>query len=234
VRDEKVKLLRAVRPFPLDEYENRIVRGQYGPSGDRDFPLPGYREEKGVAPDSDVETYVAAKFMIDNWRWQGVPFYLRSGKRLPERVSDITIVFKEVPHSMFTAFTQSELEQNVLVLKVQPDEGVSLSFQAKGPGHKLCINTLSLDFRYREVYGFDPPDAYERLLLDCMLGDQTLFLRHDDMVVAWSLITPILEMWRNKPESMPLRFYKANTWGPKESMELPERDGRYWRTPKEQ
>ena len=231
VRDEKVKLLRAVRPFPRDDLGRWIVRGQYG-SGKRDgVDLTAYRNEAGVAPDSDTETYVAAKFMVDNWRWQGVPFYIRSGKRLPVRVSEIAIVFKDVPHSMFPSVASSDLTRNALVLNVQPDEGMSLSFQAKNPGPKLCMNTLSLDFRYRDVFGFDPPDAYERLLLDCMLGDQTLFIRRDDMEVAWSLITPVLEAWHDNPESCPLCQYNSGSWGPPEAAELPGRDGRTWRTP---
>ncbi len=231
VRDEKVKLLRAVRPFPQDDPAGWIVRGQYGSSDSESGVMKGYREEPGVASDSMVETFVAAKIMIDNWRWQGVPFYLRSGKRLPKRVSEIAIVFKEVPHSMFMGFAPADLRQNVLVLNVQPDEGMSLSFQAKGPGQKLCMDTLSLDFRYRDVFGNDPPDAYQRLLLDCMLGDQTLFIRRDDMEVAWSMITPILEAWRDNSDMHPLRVYPAGTWGPAEALDLPLRDGRRWRFP---
>jgi len=228
VRDEKVKLLRAVRPFPLKELGRWMVRGQYGPSVSGGTRLPGYREEEGVAPDSRVETFVAAKLMIDNWRWQGVPFYLRSGKRLPGRMSEIAIVFKEVPHSMFKEFSPSDLARNVLFLNVQPDEGGALHILAKGPGQKLCLSSLSLEFRYREVFGFDPPDAYERLLLDCMHGDQTLFIRHDDMAEAWSLITPVLRAWREEPQECPLYVYPSATWGPRESMDLLGRDGRYW------
>lgn len=231
VRDEKVKLLRAVRPFPLHELDRWIVRGQYGSGMSGNTGLTGYRQEKGVNPGSQIETFVAAKFMVDNWRWQGVPFYLRSGKRLPKRVSEIAIVFKEVPHSMFKSLSSSQLAQNMLILNVQPDEGVSLRIQAKRPGLKLCMSTLSLDFRYHDVFGFDPPDAYERLLLDCMLGDQTLFIRHDDMEVAWLLITPVLNAWRDNPDSPPLCFYPSGTWGPEESLKLLERNGHYWRFP---
>ena len=231
VRDEKVKLLRAVRPFPPEELSRRIVRGQYtrGKSGSAE--ILGYRSEKGVAPDSQIETFVATKFMIDNWRWQGIPFYLRSGKRLPRRVSEIAIVFKEVPHSMFKSLSPENPARNTLVLNVQPDEGASLRIQAKSPGPKFCMSTLSLEFGYHDVFGFHPPDAYERLLLDCMLGDQTLFIRRDDMEVAWSLLTPVLQAWRNSSDVSPLCFYPAGTWGPAESPELLERDGHYWHFP---
>lgn len=231
VRDEKVKLLRAVRPFPLEELDHWIVRGQYGTGTSGSEKLPGYRQEKGIDPDSQAETFVAAKLMVDNWRWQGVPFYLRSGKRLPMRVSEIAIVFKEVPHSLFTNIPPGTLAQNILVLTVQPDEGVSLRIQAKSPGPKLCMSKLSLDFNYHDVFGLDPPDAYERLLMDCMLGDQTLFIRRDDMEVAWSLITPVLQAWHDNPDSSPLYFYPSGSWGPMESQTLLELSGHYWRFP---
>ena len=229
VRDEKVKLLRALRPFSKDRLGDWIVRGQYGSSEHGQAQKAAYREEQGVAADSMTETYVAARFMIDNWRWQGVPFYLRSGKRLARRVSEIAIVFKDVPHSMFKDTVPGSLKQNVLVLRVQPDEGVSLGFQAKSPGAKLCMDTLSLDFKYREVFGIDPPDAYERLLLDSMLGDQTLFIRGDDMRVAWSLITPVLDAWREDPATCPLCIYRPGGWGPAEADALLETDGHFWR-----
>lgn len=229
VRDEKVKLLRAVRPFPMNSLGDWLVRGQYSAGEIEEGPLPAYRDEPGVDPESTTETFVAARFMIDNWRWQGVPFYLRSGKRLPGRTSEIAIVFKEVPHSMFKDAVPGSLEPNVLVLRVQPDEGMSLAFQAKSPGAKLCMDSLSLDFRYRDVFGFDPPDAYERLLLDSMLGDQTLFIRGDDMQVAWNLITPVLDIWRDEPEKCPLSFYPAGGWGPAEADKLLAGDGHYWR-----
>jgi len=228
VRDEKVKLLRAVRPFPTDALGERMVRGQYANGRADGVDVPGYREEPGVPRDSTTETYLAALFMIDNWRWQGVPFYLRSGKRLPRRVSSIVIVFREVPHSMFARYSPDILARNLLVLNVQPDEGASLRIQAKGPGAKLCMNSLAFEFRYRDVFGSDPPDAYERLLLDCMLGDQTLFIRHDDMVVAWSLITPVLDAWRDHPERLPVSFYPAGSWGPGEAADLLERNGHRW------
>ena len=230
VRDEKVKLLRSIRPFPLDDLDSWIVRGQYGPGQVAEIEVPGYLQERGVAPDSQVETFVAAKVLVDNWRWQGVPFYLRSGKRLLRRVSEIAITFKRVPHSMFAPLSPGELSPNVLVLNVQPEEGISLTIQAKHPGPRVCMSSLMMDFNYQEVFGIELPDAYERVLLDCMLGDQTLFIRHDGMEVAWSLITPVLGAWEEStPDS--IYPYPAGSWGPSESEALLERDGRTWRIP---
>ncbi|NDY41497.1 glucose-6-phosphate dehydrogenase [Dissulfurirhabdus thermomarina] len=232
VRDEKVKLLRAVRPFPPEELGRWLVRGQYGPGGTGDDRVAGYREEPGVAPDSRVETFVAARLLVDNWRWKGVPFYLRSGKRLARRVSEIAITFKEVPHSMFEGLVPAEPAPNVLVLNVQPEEGVALSIQTKKPGPKSCLTILSMDFSYRDVFGVEMPEAYERLLLDCMLGDQTLFLRHDDMEVAWSLLTPVLEAWaEERPGVGEVYPYEPGSWGPAAADGLPGADGRGWRRP---
>ncbi|MFC1508819.1 glucose-6-phosphate dehydrogenase [Candidatus Omnitrophota bacterium] len=229
VRDEKVKLLRAVRPFPSDDLDNWIVRGQYEEGQLDGVTVPGYHDEKGTAPDSTIETFVSAKLMIDNWRWQGVPFHISSGKRLKKRISEIAIVFKEVPHSMFKHYLPSELSRNILIMNVQPHEGISLRIEAKQPGGKLCMSSLDLDFRFRDVFGQDPPDAYERLLLDCMTGDQTLFIRHDDMVAAWSLFTPVLDAWRENPDCSPLYGYPAGSWGTKEAKKLLAHDQRYWR-----
>ncbi|MFC1607152.1 glucose-6-phosphate dehydrogenase [Candidatus Latescibacterota bacterium] len=229
VRDEKVKLLRAVRPFPLDDIDNWIVRGQYQKGKVDGRVVPGYCEEPGVAPDSNIETFVSTKLMIDNWRWQGVPFHLSSGKRLPKRLSEIAIVFKEVPHSMFKGYSTSELSRNLLIMNVQPHEGISLRIEAKHPGAKLCMKSLNLDFRFRDVFGENSPDAYERLLLDCMTGDQTLFIRKDDMEVAWSLFTPILDIWRDNPEASPLYHYPAGSWGLTEARRLLAHEQRYWR-----
>ena len=220
VRDERVKLLRSIRPFPLDKLGSWIVRGQYIGGRIGEETAVGYRQEKGVAPDSQVETFVAAKVMIDNWRWQGVPFFLRSGKRLAEKRSEIAITFRRPPHSMFAAFSAHELPANVLVLNVQPREGVSLSIQAKQPGPKNCMATLSMDFDYREVFGVDPPDAYQRLILDCMLGDQTLFWRRDGVEAAWRLLTPVLDVWAEDPELCPMHFYEAGSWGPPQAARL--------------
>lgn len=230
VRDEKVKLLSAVRPFPLNHLEQWMVRGQYGPGQMGGREVAGYRQEEDVAPDSQVETFAAAKILIDNWRWQSVPFYLRSGKRLARKVSEIAITFKSVPHSMFGPLLPEQLSRNVLVLNVQPEEGISLTIEAKHPGPRLCMSSLTMAFDYRKVFGGDLPEAYERLLLDCMLGDQTLFIRHDDVEAAWSLLDPVLEVYQADEAGSSLCSYPAGSWGPAESDALLERDGRRWRT----
>lgn len=205
------------------------MRGQYSSGVIDGEEVPGYRQEEGVASDSQIETFVALKLFVDNWRWQGVPFYMRAGKRLERKVSKIAIIFKRVPYSMFVPLSPEELSPNVLVLNVQPEEGISLSIQAKQPGVKLCMTSLTMDFFYQDVFGVELPDAYERLLLDCMLGDQTLFWRSDGIEASWSLVTPILEKWEEDPESCPLTFYKSGSWGPSESEKLLENDGRQWR-----
>jgi len=229
VRDERVKLLRSLRPFPLDELDKFMIRGQYISGKLEGLGVAGYREEKNVAFDSPIETFVATKVFVDNWRWQGVPFYIRTGKRLAQKLSEIAIVFKRVPYSMFRPLPPEELAPNVLVLNVQPEEGISLTIQAKQPGAKLCMNSLTMDFRYRDIYGVELPDAYERLLLDCMLSDQTLFWRSDDVESAWSFVTPVLDKWESEPKSCPLTFYESGSWGPHESAKLIEHDGRKWR-----
>ncbi len=225
VRDEKLKLMRSIRPFPLDNLGQSIVRGQYGPGSIDGVGVPGYRQEHEVDPNSQVETFVAIELFVDNWRWYGVPFYLRAGKRMERKVSEIAITFKRVPYSMFVPLSSNDLPPNVLVLNVQPEEGISLTVQSKGLGPKLCMNPLTMEFRYDVKL----PDAYERLLLDCMLGDQTLFWRSSGIEAAWSLVTPVLERWEKAPESCPLVFYEAGSWGPTESDELIECDDRQWR-----
>lgn len=231
VRDEKVKVLRAVRPFPLEELDRHIMRGQYAGGWIENKKISAYREEEGIVHTSNIETYVAAKIGIDNWRWQGVPFYLRSGKRMAKRISEIVLMFKNVPHSMFGSPSMAELAPNMLILNVQPEEGIALTIQAKQPGPKLNISPLTMDFHYREVFGAEPPDAYERLLLDCMNGDQTLFIRNDIMEVAWTLLTPILEEWENSSSAHPLYLYAPGKWGPVEANKLLERDMRQWHIP---
>lgn len=233
VRDEKVKVLRAIKPFPLEHLSRWIVRGQYGAGRVNGSDVVGYRQEPGVAPNSQTETFVAAKISIENWRWQGVPFYLRSGKRLGGKVSEIVITFKRVPHSMFAPIAPEDLPQNMLIFHVQPEEGMSLTIQAKHPGPKLCMSSLNMDFHYHDIFGVELPEAYERLLLDCLLGDQTLFVRHDDMKVAWSLMTPVLNEWaedRSGKRSGMLYTYPAGSWGPAESDALLERAGYQWVT----
>ncbi|OGV74159.1 MAG: glucose-6-phosphate dehydrogenase [Lentisphaerae bacterium RIFOXYB12_FULL_65_16] len=228
VRDEKVEVLRAIRPFDEAHLDEAIVRGQYGAGRMGDTPVRAYREEAGVAPDSAVETYAAARFWVDNWRWHGVPFYLRSGKSLARKLSEIAVAFKEVPHSIFRPLEPAQLTTNVLVMRVQPDEGISLRIHAKSPGPKLCMGGLTLDFSYREVFGVEPPEAYERLLLDSMLGDQTLFIRHDTVEVSWTLLMPALNRWETKP-GQDLEFYPAGSAGPRAADALLARDGRAWR-----
>jgi glucose-6-phosphate 1-dehydrogenase len=227
IRDEKVKLLRSIRPFKPDELDNIFVLGQYGPGSVNGKKVIGYRAEPGVAPQSKTETFVAAKLFIDNWRWKGVPFYLRTGKRLAHKDTEIAITFRKVPHSMFISVGLGDMPPNVLVLQIQPEEGISLSFQAKQPGSKICMSTLNMNFNYRSVFGVSMPQAYERLLLDCMLGDQTLFARYDGVEIAWQLLTPVLESWRNS-DSSPYE-YAAGSDSFAEADRLIESDGQKWR-----
>ncbi len=223
VRDEKVKVLRAIRPIAVED----TARGQYGAGIVNGRPVRGYREEKGVASASQTETYVAIKLFIDNWRWAGVPFYLRSGKRLPRRVSEIAIQFKAAPTMIFADTPLNDLEPNVLAMKIQPDEGISLKFSSKVPGQPQ-IRPVTMDFRYGASFGVTSPEAYERLLLDCMLGDGTLFTRRDEVEASWSLLTPILQAWAAGPPQ-PFPNYEAGSWGPAGADELIGRDGRFWR-----
>ena len=226
-RDEIVKLIRAIRPFSGNSLSENIVRGQY--IGSDDGSMPAYGQEKGVAPQSATETFVAMKLFIDNWRWQGVPFYLRSGKRLHNKVSEIAIAFKPVPHSIFDPITPADLSPNMLVLKIQPEEGIGLKLEAKTPGPKLSMNALTLNFAYKDIFGATTPNAYERLLLDCMTGDQTLFVRSDAVELSWELFMPVLDAWEKDAGTSPLRFYPAGSWGPVEAHELIGQDGHTWR-----
>lgn len=230
LRDEKIKVLRSVIPPRGDQVEKLTVRGQYGAGFSGGRPVPGYREEKNVDPNSTTETYAALKLFIDNWRWAGVPFYLRTGKRLPRRVTEIAIEFKRVPHLMFQSVGAIDLAPNVLALRIQPDEGITLRFAAKVPGQTMDLRTVRMDFLYGSSFGQAGPDAYERLLLDAMLGDQTLFARRDEIEWAWSLMQPILEHWESTPAPK-FPNYEAGTWGPEAANELIERDGREWRKP---
>jgi len=227
IRDEKVKLLRSIRPFDLDKLSQSIVRGQYVNGRLNNESVAGYRDEPGVAPDSRTETFVAARLFIDNWRWKDVPFYLRTGKRLAHKDTDIAIIFKKVPHSMFISSGLTEMPPNILVLQIQPEEGISLSFQAKKPGSKICLSTLNMDFTYRSVFGVDMPQAYRRLLLDCMLGDQTLFTRADDVELTWRLLTPVLQTWQ-EDDSVPCE-YPAGADHLPQADALIESDDRMWR-----
>ncbi len=227
VRDEKVKVLRAIRPMTKDELNAGTVRGQYGPGTLAGTHVPGYREEEGVPPESQTATYAALRFYIENWRWAGVPFFLRTGKRLPKRVSEIAIRFRHVPHMLFDGGPLSDIEPNVLAMKIQPDEGISLRFDSKVPGQSNQIRPVTMDFRYNSSFGVESPEAYERLLLDALLGDSTLFTRSDEVQASWALITPIQENWDNTP---PPQFpnYEAGSWGPAAADDLLG-TGRKWR-----
>ncbi len=227
IRDEKVKLLRSIRPFKLDEIDNFFVRGQYGPGLINGEEVVGYRAEPGINPRSKTGTFVAAKLFIDNWRWKGVPFYLRTGKRLAKKDTEIAITFKKVPHSMFISAGLGDMPPNILVLQIQPEEGISLSFQAKRPGSKICMSTLNMNFDYQSVFGVHMPEAYQRLLLDCMIGDKTLFMRYDSVEIAWQLLTPVLEAWQND-DSAPYE-YTAGSYSFPQTDSLIESDGRKWR-----
>jgi len=226
VRDEKFKAMQSVRPLPADQIDEFAVRGQYGPGTVLGDTVPGYRQEPGVDPNSSTETFAALKLYLDNWRWAGVPFYIRSGKRLQKHVTEIAIQFKEVPHRLFTD-SDSPLQPNVLVIRIQPNEGISLRFAAKLPGQALRIRSVNMDFRYGSSFGVKPPEAYERLRLDCMRGDSTLYARRDMVERGWEIVTPILEAWKKPAPDFP--NYEAGSWGPQASFELIERDGREWR-----
>jgi glucose-6-phosphate 1-dehydrogenase len=229
VRDEKIKLLRAVRPFdcnwsPQDGCS--IIRGQYGAGQVNGQKAPAYQSEEGVAPHSKTETYVAARLLIDNWRWKDVPFYLRTGKRLAKKDTEIIVTFKEIPHSLFGSVGLDYMPPNILAFQIQPEEGISLRFQAKRPGSKICIGTLDMKFRYQDVFGGEMPEAYQRLLLDCMAGDQTLFTRFDGIEVTWQLLMPVLEAWEQSDEK-PYEYFAGAESFP-EADALLEADGRKW------
>ncbi len=230
VRSEKAKVLRSVCSYPVNgAVSDWAVRGQY--AGSDDGGMKAYREEENVAPDSQTETFAALRLFIDNWRWHDVPFYLRSGKRLGQRMTQVVIVFKHIPYSLFHPLMVQDFEPNALVLRVQPEEGVELHLQVKHPGPKLCMGSMNLNFNYEDAFSTPLHDAYERLLLDAMAGDQTLFLRGDTIREAWKIIQPVLDEW-DKPvdqSSSPLHFYPPGTWGPGAAHELLENDGRRWR-----
>ena len=226
VRDEKVKVLRAIRPHAPEEVASYTVRGQYSAGTADGKAVPGYRQEENVPAESQTETFVALQFFIENWRWAGVPFYLRTGKRLPKRASEIAIQFKSAPLMIFDQGPLNNIEPNVLTIKVQPDEGISLKFESKVPGQMTQIRPVTMDFRYNAAFGVASPEAYERLLLDAMLGDSTLFTRSDEVDASWSLITPIIEGWQHAPAP---EAYEAGSWGPAAADEFLARAGRAWR-----
>lgn len=228
IRDEKVKVLRAVEPIPSGAAAPAVARGQYVAGRIDGQPVSGYREEPEVAPDSTVETYVALKLTVDNWRWAGVPFYLRTGKRLARRVTQIVIEFQQPPSVLFRKLFPQSIQSNALVIEVQPDEGISLEFNAKVPGTLTRIRTVEMDFSFDESFGSYSPEAYERLLLDALLGDATLFTRRDEVEAAWAIIDPIRAWFDRLPPPDP---YPAGSWGPTSADRLIAQDGRYWRNP---
>ncbi|MGL5058929.1 MAG: glucose-6-phosphate dehydrogenase [Microcoleus sp.] len=228
IRTEKMKVLQATRLADLNNLEFSAVRGQYSAGWMKGQPVPGYHQEPGVNPNSTTPTYVAMKFLIDNWRWQGVPFYLRTGKRLPKKVSEIAIQFREVPLLIFQSAAQ-QTAPNVLTMRVHPNEGISLRFEAKMPGPDLRTRTVDMDFSYGSSFGVTSSDAYDRLLIDCMLGDQTLFTRSDEVEEAWRVVMPALLAWEAPTEPEQVPKYEAGTWEPTEAEQMINRDGRKWR-----
>jgi glucose-6-phosphate 1-dehydrogenase len=228
VRDEKAKVLHAVQPLSPEQVLTRAVRGQYGPGAVDDKPVPGYRSEPQVNPLSTTETFVAMELYIDNWRWAGVPFYVRTGKRLAQRVTEITIQFKRAPHLLFRDTEIESLSANQLVVHIQPDEGISLRFSAKIPGAVMNLGSVNMNMKYEEYFGAAPWIGYETLLLDCMIGDPTLFQRADMVEAGWRVVEPLLDVWNALP---PRDFpnYNAGTWGPKDADNMLEREGRHWR-----
>ena len=228
VRDEQAKVLHAVQLFEPEDVLSNAVRGQYGEGTIAGNRVPAYRSEPMVAPDSPTETFAAIRLNIDSWRWAGVPFYLRTGKRLPRRVSEIAIYFRSAPLVLFRDTPVEHLMPNLLLIQIQPDEGISLRFGVKAPGFQVRVRPVQMEFRYAHYFDREVSSGYERLLYDCMVGDQTLFRRADMVEAGWSIVNPILDLWRVlPPRSFP--NYSAGTWGPPESLELLHRDGRRWR-----
>lgn len=226
IHNEKIKVMEAFRPISLDNLEMSAVRGQYGPGYIEGKEVKGYRQEENVATNSFVETYVALKLFIDNWRWAGVPFYLRAGKRLPKRTTEIAIIFKDAPGYLFQSHAKKN-EPNTLVIRIQPDEGISLKINCKIPGFSNLIQPVKMDFLYGAYFGATPPEAYERLICDCIAGDNTLFARADEALASWRLLTPVLEQWAaKKPTDFP--NYPAGTWGPQSADKLIASHGK-WR-----
>jgi glucose-6-phosphate 1-dehydrogenase len=228
VRDEQAKILHAIQPLSSEEVLSRTVRGQYGPGVENTERVPGYRNEPDVPPDSRTETFVAMKLAIDNWRWADVPFYLRTGKRLAAQTTEIVIQFRRAPFVLFRDTPVENLMPNQLVLHIQPQEGISLQFAAKVPGPIMRLGAVDMNFKYADYFGTQPSTGYERLLHDCMIGDATLFQRADMVEAGWCVVSTVLDVWKALP---PRNFpnYAAGGWGPKDSDELLERDGRHWR-----
>jgi glucose-6-phosphate 1-dehydrogenase len=226
LRNEKIKVLQAIRPLTRESVERNIMPGQYTAGTIDKKPVAGYRQEPGVDAHSTTETFAALKLDIDNWRWADVPFYLRTGKRMARGITEIAIQFRRAPHMVFRG---QGMNPNALVLNIQPDEGISICFHAKLPGQQMRLKQVAMEFRYRDAFGGDQRSAYATLINDCMRGDATLFDRADGVEAAWALVDPILQLWRDGASSVPA--YPAGSWGPREADELLERDGRSWRKP---
>lgn len=232
VRDERAKLLRAVRVMKPEDVPKYAVAGQYGPAKVGGQEVPGFRQEPSVNPDSQTDTYAAVTFFIDNWRWAGVPFYIRTGKRMPKRVTDIAIQYHAPPLGLFTQETKAgprEVRPNLLVLRIQPEEGISLRFLSKSPGSGMRVRPVSMDFNYGSSFGERTPTAYETLLVDAMAGDPTLYTRQDMVDASWQIVEPILDVWEHTRFNFP--NYPAGSWGPKEADEMLARQGHVWRIP---
>jgi glucose-6-phosphate 1-dehydrogenase len=229
VRNEKVKLLEAIRLPTTRDIARNAVRGQYGRGGTREQLMPGYREEPGVDPRSRTETYAALRLDVDNWRWAGVPFYVRTGKRLPARVTEVLFQFQRPPHLPISAAQVEGHEADALILRIQPDEGITLRFGAKVPGHHFLVRSATMEFSYGATFREESQEAYERLLLEALVGDTTLFIRSDEVEQCWRIVDPIIEQWADDDTAIPL--YEAGTWGPTEADELLARDGRCWHVP---
>ncbi|MFW6730454.1 MAG: glucose-6-phosphate dehydrogenase [Synechococcus sp.] len=230
IRNEKAKVLQAARLADEQEPWHCCVRGQYGPGGSSSNPMPGYRQEPGVDPNSTTETYVAMKLFIDNWRWQGVPFYLRTGKRMAKRLSEVVLTFREAPVHLFDAAGGTPTA-NQLILRIQPDEGAEFRFEVKAPGSGMRSRPVDMNFSYDESFGEPSDEGYVRLLADAMLGDPTLFTRSDEVEAAWRLYTPLVELIEQSPWQLPVYPYEARTWGPAAADSLLARDGLLWRRP---
>jgi glucose-6-phosphate 1-dehydrogenase len=230
IRNEKAKVLQAARLADEQEPWNCCIRGQYGPGGSHDAPLAGYRQEPGVDPNSTTETYVAMKLFVDNWRWQGVPFYVRTGKRLAKRLSEVVLTFREAPVHLFDAATGGPTA-NQLILRIQPDEGAEFRFEVKSPGSGMRSRPIDMEFSYDESFGEPSDEGYVRLLADAMLSDPTLFTRSDEVEAAWRLYTPLLELIEDSPWQLPIHPYESRTWGPAAADALLARDGLLWRRP---
>jgi len=226
IRDEKVKALRALRPIAPADAIKETVRGQYSAGKIGRNEVPGFRQEEGANPASATESYLAMRVFLDNWRWAGTPFYIRAGKRMAKPSTEICIFFKKVPHVLFKDMPAPP-QPNCLILQIQPNDGVAIQFEVKVPGSENKVKTTQMHFRYPEAFVAENPSAYERLLQDCMLGDQTLFIRSDEVEAAWRLVTPVLQGWKEAP---PPKFpnYKAGTWGPVEADEWMKEQGRAW------